>query len=151
MHWELEAGMIPTFEQLIERLRRDVMRQVLMVLLLPVLLFQQPELITTPPVVEKHEVDYSREIAERMGGIAEARLFDGVRVDVLTEDEAIEVEYPRKWAEAIGQSLYYATVTGEDPVIVLLVSDPAAERKYIYRCLVVAARCGITVRLEETK
>jgi len=127
------------------------MRQTLIPLLLPLALVGRPEIetIPTPPVVVKHETDYSREIAERLSGIAEARLFDGVRVDVLTETTSWEVEYPRKWAEAIGQSLYYATVTGTEPGIILLVKDKQAEQKYVYRCLVVAARCGIIVRLEE--
>ena len=34
---------------------------------------------------------------------------DGTRCDILTSTHAIEVDFAKKWAEAIGQSLNYAS------------------------------------------
>jgi hypothetical protein len=43
---------------------------------------------------------------------------DGTRCDCLTDTHAIEFDFGNKWAEAIGQSAYYALQTGKknDPV-----------------------------------
>jgi len=54
------------------------------------------------------------------GGQVEFVLPDRTRVDCLTETHAIEFDFARKWAESIGQSLYYATRTGKDAGIVLI-------------------------------
>ena len=40
-------------------------------------------------------------------------MLDGTRCDILTDTHAIEVDFADKWAEAIGQSLKYATQTGK--------------------------------------
>ena len=39
---------------------------------------------------------------------------DCTRCDILTATHAIEVDFARKWAEAIGQSLNYAMHTGKN-------------------------------------
>ena len=39
----------------------------------------------------------------------EAHLPTGGYVDCLNREHAIEVEWAENWAEAVGQSLYYAT------------------------------------------
>ncbi|MFH1027609.1 MAG: hypothetical protein V1791_06370 [Pseudomonadota bacterium] len=36
---------------------------------------------------------------------------------------AVEVEYAHKWAEAIGQSLYYSRMTGKKPGVVLIMRE----------------------------
>lgn len=54
------------------------------------------------------------------GGQAEYRLPDGSRVDCLTDDNAIEFDFAPKWAEAIGQALYYGSQTGKRPGVVLI-------------------------------
>ena len=70
------------------------------------------------------EADYARAWAAAHGGQCEVRNADGTRVDVLTATEAVEVEYAPKWAESIGQCLYYAAVTGKRPAVVLIVRGP---------------------------
>jgi hypothetical protein len=75
-------------------------------------------------------------------GEAECVLFDSTRVDILTPELAIEVDWARKWAEAIGQSLYYAAVTGKKPGVVLLRRKKTDER-YVSRCLAVCAERDI--------
>jgi hypothetical protein len=93
------------------------------------------------------ELEEVARLAPRFGSEVklEARQWDETRVDLLTPTHAIEADYPRKWAEAIGQSLYYAELTGRKPGILLLVADPKAERSFIYRCQTVCAKHGITL------
>lgn len=65
---------------------------------------------------------YYRDLwCEDSGGQAEFRLPDGSRVDCLTKNYAVEVDFARKWAEAVGQSLWYAANTGRMAKIVLIV------------------------------
>jgi len=60
------------------------------------------------------------------GGITEYTLDDGARVDCLTEEYAIEFDFAPKWAEAIGQALYYSMKTGKRPGIVLIIEHKDA-------------------------
>lgn len=94
-----------------------------------------------------------RQAQERLhskyGGKLEYRLWDGARVDVLTEEEAIEIDFARKWAEAIGQAKYYSYVTGKKPAIILLIVDREKDGNFIYRCQTVCTRDGIRLYLEK--
>lgn len=67
---------------------------------------------------EKH---YQQQWCDEHNGVMEYRV-PGGRVDCLTDTHAVEVDFARKWAEAIGQSLYYAHYTGKKPGILLIVS-----------------------------
>ena len=62
----------------------------------------------------------------------EVVLSDKTRVDCLTDEYAIEFEWAKKWAESIGQSLYYAEMTGKKPAIAIIILSPDDER-YIKR------------------
>jgi len=48
---------------------------------------------------------------------------DKNRCDCLTDTHAVEVEFGKKWAEAIGQSLYYSLQTGKRAGIVLIIES----------------------------
>lgn len=48
------------------------------------------------------------------------RLSDRTRVDCLTDTHAIEYDWGAKWAEGIGQSLYYSLATGKRAGVVLI-------------------------------
>ena len=78
------------------------------------------------------ETSYSKAWATEHAGTPEYRLTDGTRVDVLTDAQAVEFEYPKKWAESLGQALYYASQTGRQPAIVYIVGSPKDQR-YIDR------------------
>ena len=65
-------------------------------------------------------------------GRKEAVLWDMTRVDCLAKDFAIEFDFARKWAEAIGQSLYYAKMTGKKPAITLILTSPI-DFRYVKR------------------
>lgn len=88
------------------------------------------------------------------GGEQEVRLWDGSRVDIATDSVAWEVDWADKslkWAEAVGQSLYYAAVTGKKPGIILIYKDFAAAESNIYKCQTVCAKHGIILRVEEVE
>ena len=64
------------------------------------------------------EADMARRLC--VGMILEYRLSNGARVDCLSPDYAIEVDWTEKWAEAIGQALYYAAETDRKPAVILI-------------------------------
>lgn len=86
---------------------------------------------TQPPSYSKkwHEADY---VDHNCKGELEYILPDRTRVDCLTDTHAIEYDYSHKWAESIGQSLYYSAMTGKKAGIVLIV-DPADNGRYLKR------------------
>ena len=92
-----------------------------------------------------------REECERLapayGAKTEVRLWDGSRVDLLSDTHAWEVDYAAKHHEAVGQALYYSLVTGKRPGVVLLVRD--GDERFVYRCQSVCAKHGIALRVEE--
>lgn len=96
------------------------------------------------------ELEECQRLASRYQAETEVRLWDETRVDLLSDEFAIEVDWPHKWAEAIGQSLYYAEVTGRKPAVILLVKDAARERRFVYRAAVVCARVHIRLFVEKS-
>ncbi len=56
-------------------------------------------------------------------GRKEAVLWDMTRVDCLTKDYAIEFDFAKKWAESVGQSLYYSEMTKKKPAVALILSN----------------------------
>jgi len=77
---------------------------------------------------------YQTEWCNANGGTMEYKLNDETRVDCLTNDYAVEVEFAKKWAESIGQALYYGEKTGRQPSIVLII-EKQSDMKYYYRIL----------------
>lgn len=75
------------------------------------------------------EKDYQQEYCK---GKMEFVLPDRTRVDCLTEDHAIEYDFGKKWAEAVGQSLHYAAHTGRRAGIVLIIGP--GDQRYFKRC-----------------
>ena len=56
----------------------------------------------------------------------------------MSSEYAIEVDWSEHWAEAVGQSLYYAAATGRKPGIILLCRESEGPveglcRSYVYR------------------
>lgn len=79
-----------------------------------------------------HKERYYQE--KTCNGIMEFVLKDRTRVDCLTKEYAIEHDFANKWAEAIGQSLHYARLTGKKAAIMLIVEKPK-DIKYYKRLL----------------
>ena len=65
-------------------------------------------------------------------GVIEYKLPDKTRVDCLSEEYAIEFDWATKWAESVGQSLYYAKMTDKKPAVAIIMKKPTDER-YIKR------------------
>ena len=75
---------------------------------------------------------YQQQWCQQQGGQVEVVLPDKTRCDCLTNSHAIEFDFGDKWAEAIGQALYYAIQTGKRAGIVLIL-ESLNDRKYWIR------------------
>lgn len=75
---------------------------------------------------------YQQKWCHQNGGIIEYVLPDKARIDCLTKEYAIEFDFAPKWAEAVGQSMYYANVMNKKPAICLITKSKKDE-KYIKR------------------
>ena len=91
------------------------------------------------------EKEYQRIWCAKNSGKLEYKLPDSTRVDCLTQEYAIEFDFAPKWAESVGQSLYYAICTNRKPAIVLILENGLKDYKYLNRLLVIAKLYGITV------
>ena len=78
----------------------------------------------TLPAQAAKEIWYQKVWCDGKKGQMELELPQGPRVDCLTKSHAIEMDFARKWPEAIGQSLYYALLTGRQAGIVLILKSP---------------------------
>lgn len=78
-------------------------------------------------------------------GIVEYILPDRTRIDCLTDEYAIEVDFGRKWAEGIGQALYYGHMTGKKPAVLLILKE--GDERFIRRFN--TATKGIDIKLIE--
>lgn len=87
---------------------------------------------------------YQNIFADSINGKTEVVLSDGARADIVTDTFAIEVDFAYKWAESIGQSLYYSEMLGKKAGV-LLISRTEKDNKYIERLMVIAMKFNITI------
>lgn len=93
-----------------------------------------------------HKEKYYQNIwCSEHNGKQEVVLDDGARVDCVTQNYAIEFDFASKWAESIGQSLYYGIKTNKAPAVVLIMENPKAEKRYLNRLNEVAKKYNIKV------
>jgi len=102
-------------------------------------------------IVAATEVEHVKQLAPKYKAQVEVVLWDGSRCDMVTKTEAIEVDWAKKWPEAVGQSLYYGLILGKKPAILLLVKDPKTELRYLLRCQIVCAKHDIKLYIERVK
>jgi len=76
---------------------------------------------------------YQEYFCTALGGQTEYVLKDKTRVDCLIDEYAIEVDFAPKWAESVGQSLYYASQTSRKAAILLIMEDEVKDKKYLHR------------------
>jgi len=76
-----------------------------------------------------HEADF---VDAHCLGEIEFVLSDRTRVDCLTDTHAIEYDWGKKWAESLGQALFYSAMTGKKAGIVLIV-NPRTKDRYLKR------------------
>lgn len=79
-------------------------------------------------------------------GQAEYVLDDLTRVDCLLKDKAVEFDFANKWAECIGQSLYYGIKTNRKATCALII-EKETDHKYLKRIKTVADKHGIDIIL----
>lgn len=105
-------------------------------------------LLIVLPAEAKHkylEKDYQNYWCSTHCGQAEVKLPDNTRVDCLTNEYAIEVDFQKKWAESIGQALYYAIKTGRKPAVLLILENEEKDYIYLQRLLTVSEKYFVTV------
>lgn len=87
---------------------------------------------TNPVSAHLHnEVSYQQAWAKLHGAVCEYCNDDGTRVDCITNTHAIEFDFAKKWAEAIGQALYYQYKTGKKAMVILILECPSKEYVYL--------------------
>jgi len=95
---------------------------------------------------EKHNEKYYQTImCNEMDGVMEQSLLDRTRIDCLTDEYAIEVDFAKKWAESVGQSLYYAHMTGKKPAVGFILDDSKKDQRHLKRLKVLANKYHITI------
>jgi hypothetical protein len=95
---------------------------------------------------KKHnEKYYQTQLCNNLDGVMEQSLLDRTRVDCLTDEYAIEVDFAKKWAEAVGQSLYYAEMTEKPPGIGFILRDNDKDGRYLKRVKVLARKYQIKI------
>ena len=88
-------------------------------------------------------------MCDALKGQAEYTLPDKTRVDCLTEEYAIGVVWANKWAEGVGQSIYYSLISHKKPAIALIMDKKSDERHY-KRLNVVANKLNFyVIRIEQ--
>jgi len=92
------------------------------------------------------ERDYQIEWCDLFNGEMEFVLPDRARVDCVLPEYAIEFDFGKKWAESIGQSIFYASQLNKRPGIVLIMRSEK-DCKYLNRLreTVAFGGLGITV------
>ena len=125
------------------------MRSKIFLVLLLVLAGCEPH--SARQVSSKTEVWYVEQLAAQNGWQSEVTTSIGTRCDLLTDKLAIEVDWPNKTFEAIGQSLHYAEQLDREPGIIFLVRN-AGDREYIIKRVGnISANCGIKLFWCDTK
>ncbi len=101
---------------------------ILIIILIIIFIFPAPLLAKR----EHPEKWYQQKWCEAHRGQIEVVLSDGTRCDCVTDTHAIEFDFGNNWAEAVGQSAYYALQTGKKAGIVLIL-ETVKDRKYWIR------------------
>lgn len=91
-----------------------------------------------------NEASYQADWCKRRNGQCEYKLSDNTRIDCLTKNYAVEFDFAKKWAEAVGQSLHYGMMTGKKPAIVLIIEKPD-DFSYYDRVKPLCRKYGITL------
>lgn len=106
-------------------------------------------LITILPVEAKRiysEKVYQTQWCNQHNGEMEYRLSDKARVDCVTDTLAVEFDFANKWAECVGQALYYGRQTKKQPACVLIMENGEKDLKYLYRLRRAAYKKGVNMR-----
>ena len=76
-----------------------------------------------------YESSYQHAWCSIHNGIEEFKNDDSTRVDCLTTTHAVEFDFADKWAEGIGQALYYKFKTKKQALVVLIIEN---DSQFVY-------------------
>lgn len=93
-----------------------------------------------------HEKDFAEAWCAAAGGVTEVVQADRTRIDCVTGEYAVEVDFGAKWAEAIGQALFYSAQSGLKPGIVLILKKPSEDR-FLTRLKTALDHHGLIIRI----
>lgn len=93
---------------------------------------------------------YQDRWCDERGGQLEVTLPDSTRIDCLTENNAIEFDFAKKWAEGLGQALHYGALTGKRAGVVLILENPK-DQEYFRRLKSTVERLDLPVDVWTTK
>lgn len=106
-------------------------------------------LFTIAPCYAKRlhpEAEYQKAWCDKRGGLMEYKLSDKTRVDCLLPNMAVEFDFANKWAECIGQAIYYGRQTNRQAACVLIMENGEKDLKYLYRLRRAAYKKGVNLR-----
>jgi hypothetical protein len=92
------------------------------------------------------EAEYQAFWCDKRGGLKEYVLPDKTRVDCLLPNMAVEFDFANKWAECVGQAIYYGRMTGKQPACVLIMERGDKDIKYLKRLRKAAYKKGVNMR-----
>ena len=92
------------------------------------------------------EADYQYLIHKELGGETEVSVTSG-RVDLVTENNAWEIDWANKWKHAIGQAIWYGLQTNKKPGIILIQSN-TSEFKYVQQLYSALAFAGLSDKID---
>ena len=87
---------------------------------------------------------YQERWCKANGGETEVVFPDKTRCDCLTSTHAIEFDFGKKWAESIGQALYYSIQTGKRAGVVLILENKD-DYKYWIRLNTIIEHFGLPI------
>lgn len=105
-------------------------------------------LLTSTNCYAKHinrESVYQEAWCNKHNGVMEYQLEDKARVDCLTKRYAVEVDFAPKWAECIGQALYYGQSTKHKSACLLIMENEEKDLKYYKRIQAVSKKHRIKI------
>lgn len=94
----------------------------------------------------QNEAYFIDRITAKLGGQQEVKVENG-RVDIVTSEYAIEVEWAEKWKHSIGQCLWYALQTNKKPGIILIIKT-TEDRKHGIRLQSAIDFAGLTDKVK---
>ena len=101
-----------------------------------------------PTSASAGEVEIMRKWCDERGGRSEFRLPDGTRVDCELPTQSVEADYSKKWAECVGQAMYYGSVTGKQGVCLLLIGK-GNWQAHLRRAKTIGRLGGIAIQEEK--
>ena len=120
-----------------------MIKRILKISLLTTLVFAC--IIPVQAKIKYHEKYYQDMWCIQNDGIQEFKVKDeSIRIDCQTEEYSLEVDFAKKFYEAIGQSLYYSILTGKKPAV-LLILEKKSDELYLKRLNIVSDKYNIKV------